>query len=377
MRVLILHASAGAGHRRAAEAVADAFAADPGDHTVVARDILDFTPALFHQSYAKGYLGIVRRAPELWGYMYQHYDKKSLIPWRRKVRATFNKINTFSFFEFYDEFRPDVVVCTHFMPLELLSTKARSRRKVFSTPFYGIVTDFAVHSLWFLENVDCYYVATEEARRNLIRRGQSEDQIVTTGVPIDPVFAETLDRDVACRQIGISTELPVVLILSGGFGVGPTHALVEELGQSETPMQLLVVAGANEDLRLDLEQVAESCNCPVKVFGFVNNMHELISACSVAVTKTGGLTSSEILAKGKPIVVVDPIPGQEQRNCDILLEAGAAVRLYEIADASHKIGALISQPERLKLMGDAAARMGRPHSARAVVKDILSRASAD
>ena len=371
MNILILHASAGNGHRRAAEALARAFENDSRTHRIAVCDILDYTPSIFRTTYAKGYLRLVRHIPELWGYMYAVLDRKGQVPWRRKVRATFNRINAAGFFDFYSELSPDAVICTHFMPLELMATSSRRRRQ--NVPVFGVITDFAVHSLWVDANVEAYYVATEEAARQMIRRGQPQTGTVVSGIPIDPVFVQTRDKTFAREQLGIKPDIPTVLILSGGFGVGPTIELLRSFNSYQSSLQLLVVAGANKELEKKANLTAEELNLWVYVYGFVNNIDLMMDACDLVVSKPGGLTSSEVLAKGKPMVIVDPIPGQEQRNCEYLLERGAAVRLFEVEDAPCKIGNLLNNPARLTAMANAAAHAGHPAAAQEIVEDIKLR----
>lgn len=372
MKVLVLHASAGAGHKRAAEALGKAFAAEKtAQADVTVRDILDFTPPLFRRTYAQGYLDVVRRAPELWSYAYARSDKKSQEPLRKHVRALFNKINAPRFTGFVDELAPDAVVCTHFMPLERLST--RTRHGKFDTPLYCVVTDFAVHSLWIVDRVATYYVANEESRRHLIRKGKKPDDVIVTGIPIDPAFAARKPADAARAALGLVPGVPAVLILSGGFGVGPTVELIAAFKEASRPCQLVVVAGANEKLKKEAENVAGSVGQPVKVFGFVNNIHELMDAADVVITKPGGLTSSEVLAKGKPMIIIDPIPGQEQRNCECLLESGAALRLFDVHDAPYKVERLLSDPKRLEEMRRNARSMGHPSAGHDIVADIIRR----
>lgn len=371
MNVLLLYASAGAGHKRAAEALAAAFRKVEPSAVVSIRDILDFTPALFRKTYAEGYLRIVRRAPELWSYMYADSDRKSLVPWRRQVRATFNKVNAGKFLSYCDEVMPDLVICTHFLPLEMLSTRFRRR----SAPFLyaGVVTDFAVHSLWIFPNIPAYYVATEEARRHMSRAGCPADAIKVTGIPVDPVFAKSEPAAQARRRLGLDPDLPAVLLLSGGFGVGPTAELISSFKDERPACQLLVVAGANVAMKARAELAAAGIRRPVKVFGFVNNMHELMDAADIVVSKPGGLTTSELLTKGKPLVIVDPIPGQEQRNAEYLMEAGAGVRLYDVADAPFRVAELLETPGRLDAMRRSAAAIGHPNAAIDIVQDLLKR----
>jgi processive 1,2-diacylglycerol beta-glucosyltransferase len=371
MKILLLHASAGAGHRRAAEALSKAFLQARPDAEVKVCDILDYTAGIFRKTYSEGYLDLVRKAPELWGYLYSEADRKSDVPWRREIRAVFNKMNTLSFLKFYKEFDPDIAVCTHFMPLQLLTRASRRRRR--HAQVYCAVTDFAVHALWILENTDTYYVAMEEARRHLVRRGQPADRVVVTGIPIDPVFQQGQSKADAQKTLGLPGDLPIVLLLSGGFGVGPTLDLIRAFGQEVPVCRLVVVAGANEKMKQEAEALAATIRTPVVVHGFVTNIHVMIDACDLVISKPGGLTTSEVLAKGRPMLVINPIPGQEQRNCETILEAGAAARLFEVDDAYFKVKSLLEDREHLAQMSSRAKRQGRPGAAAAIVADIMAR----
>ncbi len=371
MKILILHASAGAGHKRAAQALGKGFAEQCPAAQIEIRDILDFTPPIFKKAYGERYLDVVKKVPELWGYMYAQSDRKALDPLRRKLRSFVNKANTIEFSLFYRSFAPDIVVCTHFMPLEIIS--ARIRRGKTGASLFCAVTDFAVHALWIVENVACYYVATEEARRQLTRHGQPAAGVALKGIPIDPVFARGASREDARQRLGIGDGRPVVLVLSGGFGVGPAAELIRAVGGSGADCRLLVVAGSNEELKASAEEAARSVPQPVTVYGFVNNIHELMDAADLIVSKPGGLTTSEVLAKGKPMLIIDPIPGQEQRNCEVLLEAGAAARLFDIEDAGDKISGLLKDKARLARMGRSAAKIGHPSAAADIAGDILKR----
>ncbi len=368
MKILLLHASAGAGHKRAAEALAAALGglgAEP-----VVRDILDFTVPLFRKTYVEGYLDIVRTVPELWGYMYARTDRAAQPPWKKATRSLFNQLNTLTFARFFDRLRPDATVCTHFLPLEILAS--RIPRKGVTTPLHAVVTDFAVHALWICPNVSRYYVATEEARRHTIRKGQPADRVKVTGIPIHPVFSTREPPESARRRLGLKPDLPAILLISGGFGVGPTVQLLRSFRNDACPCQILVVVGKNAAMQRKAEEAARALPIAVKVYGFVENVHELMDAADLVISKPGGLTSSEVLAKGKPLVIVDPIPGQEQRNCEYLLEAGAAVRLFEIEDAPDTIQALLGDRRRLERMARQARLTGKPQAALAIARDILA-----
>jgi processive 1,2-diacylglycerol beta-glucosyltransferase len=371
MKILLLHASAGAGHKRAAQALEKGFRAASPEAEIRVCDILDFTAPLFRKTYGEGYLDVVRKAPELWGYMYAQSDRQASDPIQKKLRSFINKTNTLTFTRFFNDFAPDIAVCTHFMPLEILSSRLQGGTTTAS--LFCSVTDFAVHSLWILENVACYYVATEEARRQLLRRGQPDDRIAVSGIPIDPVFSTGLPPAEARRRLNLDPSQPAVLLLSGGCGVGPAVELIRATGAADLGCRLLVVAGNNAALKEQAEAAARELGIAATVYGFVNNIHELMDAADLVISKPGGLTSSEVLAKGKPMLIIDPIPGQEQRNCEFLLEAGAAARLFDIEDAGFKIRSLLSDAPRLARMGENARRIGHTSAAADIAADILKR----
>ena len=367
MKILILHASAGAGHKRAAEALAAACL--PEGVTPIVHDILEFTPSLFRNTYAAGYLNMVRSAPELWGYLYSLTDRKSQNPWNRRVRTTFNKLNTHAFERFRREVHADAVICTHFLPLEIMSQHLPNNDV--KAPLYGVVTDFAAHSLWSCPNIDGYFTGSEEARRQLIRRGQSPKRTWMTGIPVSPEFVPPTDVVGLRIRLGLLPDLPVILILCGGFGVGSIVDVLGAFAKDPLHAQLVVVTGNNETLQKQATQKARELTMPVMVHGFASNIHELIGAANVVISKPGGLTSAETLAMGCPLVILDPIPGQEQRNGEYLLENGAAVRLVDPFDAPFKVWPLLESPERHRVIKEAALRLARPQAARLIIQQVM------
>lgn len=370
MKILILHASAGAGHKRAAEALVAACKLEGVDS--VLHDILEFTPPLFRTTYAAGYLNMVRSAPELWGYFYSLTDRKSQNPWHRRIRNTFNKLNTHAFERYWKDTQADAVICTHFLPLEILGRrKLKDEAKV---PLFGVVTDFASHALWSCPNVDGYFTGSEEARRQLIRRGQQPGRAWVTGIPVSPEFVPPADVSSLRIRLGLAPDLPVILILCGGFGVGSVVDVLGAFAREPLHAQLVVVTGNNETLHAQVARKARELTMPVMLHGFVHNVHELIGAADLVISKPGGLTSAEVLAMGRPLVIMDPIPGQEQRNAEYLLENGAAVRLVDPLDAPFKVWPILENAERRRILCDAAVRLARPHAARLIVRHVARQA---
>ncbi|MCL2161590.1 MAG: hypothetical protein FWH56_06865 [Betaproteobacteria bacterium] len=363
--LLFLHATAGAGHTRAAEALADASAVLELPAQTV--DTLDCTRKSFKHIYSKSYVNLVQKMPALWGYLYDKYDAKRSDSKSQKFRLLLQKINTKNFLRTIHDIDPAAIVCTHFLPLELLNDLKRKGK--FGLPLIGVVTDISPHSFWVYPHVDRYYVASADSQRELLRKGIPEERIQVSGIPIAPVFADSRPAPKARAALGLPAK-PTVLLMSGGFGVGPIASILHSFAEHTADCSLVVVAGKNAELRAQCEEIAAALPVDVTVYGFVNFIHELLDATDFVVTKPGGLTLSEILAKGKPMMLVAPIPGQEQRNCEYLLERGAATRLYDFADAAYYIDRLLNDSARLRTMSLAAQHIARPHAALEIVRDI-------
>jgi processive 1,2-diacylglycerol beta-glucosyltransferase len=366
--ILLLSASAGAGHVRAAQALERAFQ-HAATRDVRHVDVLDYTTKLARRLNQKAYLDMVERAPQVLGWLYDRLDK----PWKyERGRLIWDRLNTRRFVELVEQARPEWAVCTHFMPAELVSW-LKSRRRL-ATRLAVVVTDFDVHALWLCRDVDRYFVALDETREHLVRLGVPADRVVVSGIPIDPVFAERKDPGVLRRKHGLEPGRTTILVAAGGFGVGPVENLARSLLELKHRAQAVVVCGRSVDLKRRLDRVAASLtggNVTLKVLGYTTEMDELMTAADVLVGKPGGLTTSEALAKGLVPVIVNPIPGQEERNADHLLEQGAAIRCNNLPVLAWKLDSLLGDPERLARMRANVRRLARPDAARQIVEALL------
>ncbi|MGD0744450.1 MAG: glycosyltransferase [Verrucomicrobiota bacterium] len=405
MRVLIATVTAGGGHVAAAAALEEAWRALRPDDAVERVDLVRFFSPLHRKVYADGYVKLVERAPELWGMLFGKTDNPRVARRLGKLRRAFPSSSRKKFTGHLKHFRPDIVLCTHYAPLATLgflktseggvprrSQKCRrgelyesltnrmplkigARRArpsaSWKQPFVAsIVTDFEAHALWMDACVDLYCVAAEETRARLVARGVPAENAVATGIPIAARFSSKPDVKAVRRNYGLRDDLPILLVLSGGFGMGPVAEILAELDKVPQPFQTIVVTGRNEQLRRDL--AAQNRRHPTHVLGFSTNMHELMAAASLIITKPGGLTSSEALALGKPLFILNPIPGQEAANSDFLLERGAAAKVNRVEDLPFRIKQLLGS-KKLAEMAKAAKSLGRPQSAQAVCREVLKR----
>ena len=370
-RVLILSASSGAGHVRAAQALEKAFRAQ-GNCEVEHIDALEHVSKLFQRLYDKAYIRMVRRAPDLMGLLYEQTDK----PWRHpRQRLAIDRLNTQPMIRLLKKIQPDLCVATHFLPAEILAwliakKKLQARHAI-------VVTDYDVHALWLCRTVDRYYVAMQESLEYLANIGVPREKLHVTGIPIDPLFEKLANAADARKKLGLAASEPVLLLSAGGYGVGPLEQLVKDLLALQRPWQIVAIAGKSESLKRRLEELSKDAGKTLSghprlvPVGFTNEMDQYMAAADLLIGKAGGLTTSEALARELPMALVEPIPGQEERNADHLLEAGAAVRCNNLPAAAWKIATLVDQPEKLRAMKQAARAMGHPEAARVIAQDAL------
>ena len=370
-RVLLLSASSGAGHVRAAQALEKAFTAH-GDCRVEHVDVIQHVSKVFQRLYDKTYINMVRRAPNLMGVLYDRTDK----PWKTmRQRLAVDRLNTQPMIRMLKRVQPDLCVATHFLPAEIIAwliakKKLRARNAI-------VVTDYDVHAMWLCRTVDRYYVAIPEAAEYLGGIGVPREIIRVTGIPIDPLFSAAVDRAAARKHLGLDASAPVLLIAAGGYGIGPVEQLVRDLLALQKPWQIVAIAGKSEQVKKKLDAIASSAgnvsggNPRLVPVGFTREMDQYMAAADLLVGKAGGLTTSEALARALPMALIEPIPGQEERNADHLLEEGAAIRCNNLPAAAWKIAGLLNDSPRLIRMKEAARKLGRPNAAAEIAADAL------
>lgn len=368
-KLLVLSVSAGAGHVRAAQALcAQARISHPHwkvDHI----DVMDLVPPVFRALYSESYIKLVERAPLLWSYMYSRSDRRTRASKSDRLRRGIEKLNTRKFDGEVDRLAPDAIICTHFLPAELLSRRIRKQRA--TPPVWVQVTDFDVHGLWLHDHMQGYCVANEEVAQRLQSKGIDAGRINVTGIPIMPSFTGAPSRAIAAAELGLDPAKPVAIMMSGGAGVGGIEILAEQLAAMPGDLQLIALAGRNESLLTRLKQIAAAYPQRLLPMGFTSTIERVMAAADFAITKPGGLTSSECLAMSLPMIVVSPIPGQEERNADFLLESGAALKAVDSASLLYKVRKLIAQPQQLAAMRTRAQSVARPHAASSVL-DIIA-----
>lgn len=367
-KVLVVHASAGAGHTTCALAIHKGLSGIPGISCECV-DVLDYTNALVRWSYRRMYLYMVKYAPRLWSMVYYPLDIDLVYKCIRPFRTVTNRLSSRRFIEYLLKNQPDMIITTHFFPADIVSYL--KREGIIKTRLVSVVTDFGFHAYWLAENADEFIVGGEALKNKLKSKGVEDKRINALGIPIDTKFYKQLNGEVLRKKFGTAKNLLTVLIASGGFGVGPVNDLVKELVSERLPLQLLVVCGRNLQLYNNIKALKNTHGfAALKVFGFVDYMDELMEISHLMISKSGGMTSSEAIAKEVPMIVISPIPGQEMRNCNYLVMSGAAVREDNVSGIKKRIMRLMDNREELGRMKESIMAIKKADANSAIAKMV-------
>ncbi|MFH2138572.1 MAG: glycosyltransferase [Candidatus Omnitrophota bacterium] len=373
MKILIIHASAGAGHVKAAEALSHAFKKNcPEGLSVITIDALDYTNAVFKKSYPAVYIFLVKHFPLLWGACFHFLNFSPLMPIITFFRLIFNKFHGRGLIEYILREKPEVIICEHFFSAQLVSY-LKTAGKFKGYVLCGI-TDFGVHRFWINKGTDYYLVASESTKRELLQKGVEQEKILVTGIPIEQRFSRQCSKDQLRDNLGLDKNLFTILVTSGGFGVGPIEKIVYSLDDMNIDLQILVICGKNNQMYDSLK--ARDFKKKAVVLGYVTNMDECMGAADMIVSKSGGLTVSESLAKGLPMIIIKPIPGQEMRNAEIIEENNIGVRLIDLEEITEKITLFLKDDKKiLNEMRKNTKVIAKPDAANRisqwVIKDLL------
>lgn len=369
--IVFLHASAGQGHQKIAEAAREGFLAEgiPSEKMFLL-DALDRTPSWFKKLYTGLYFNAVKNTPRLWGWSYKISDNPVL--YQGLIRYLRQGVNDWigkGLILEIKERNPAVVISTHFLAPEILG-RMKSRGEITSL-LITVITDFKPQSFWVNPGTDYYWVMSEEGREDLIRRGVKAERIVAGGIPVSLKFRPGGRKNEIRKKEGLNEKKFTILVTSGSFGLGPTLPILEALNEFKDTIQVAVVCGRNEEMKSLLEK--KNYSFSRKIFGFVSNMDELMEASDLLIAKPGGATAAESLAKQIPMVVLDPIPGQETGNAHLLKERNAAFFLGVPRDIRTILRGILDYPEMLGEKGRSLGRLSKPEAARELARFALER----
>lgn len=357
-RILFISAPIGAGHIKAAQAVSQIL---QGKHACQTKlcNVFDFFPPAIGQLILKIYLKILAVFPAIYGTAYGWGNQSRVALFGRELISRFLAKRMLNYI---NEFQPAFIVCTHATPAGLVAWL--KKQGLITVPTAAVITDFIVHRLWVYSEIDYYFVAHSAMSHYLQQYGIAADAIAVTGIPVSNNFSQPNCRDELIDKFKLSQKRKTILIMGGGAGVLPIAKILKVCEQIDRPLQLIAVAGKNQLLYQELVQLATVNKHPVKVLGFIDNVHEFMSVADLFISKPGGMSSAEALAKVVPLIIFRPIPGQEEANTRFLLDNHVALRADSLPELRAVINRLLFEDNsELAALRRQAALLGQPNAA--------------
>ena len=388
MRVLILSATTGGGHMRAANALKDYILGKNPDDVVEIYDTIHYVSPLINKAVTNGYVYLATKTPYIFGSLYKSSDKNT--PINKTVELTFSQLRK-RLAPMIDDFKPDIVVTTHSFAAELVC--ALKTKEGLNVPVISIMTDFAVHKTYINEGVNAYIMSSEEMIQQMLSRGVDRDKLYPFGIPVKSAFLKKIDREKAFEEEGLDPKLPTMLIMAGSFGVTDVLKIYHKIVKSPADFQVIVITGKNEKLYETFEKYLAKIDInntmyeirqanpdikkhtsmrsskhrkpskTTKLLFFTDKVDRYMQMADIIVTKPGGLTVTEAIATGLPMAIFKAIPGQEEQNADYLVKNGMAVRLEKNNKCTELITELIEKPEILESMRENIKKCNKGNSA--------------
>lgn len=356
MRVLILSVTAGYGHNNSAYALSAEL--ESRGASVIVEDFYKQVSYLVYGFVDKGYQFSVRHMRRPYKTAYASLERYE------RARKIFGAINGNKLFlnryaKYLEEHKPDVIIATHVFAAVMLNTLKKNG--VLTTPVLGINTDYCIQPFWE-ETHDIEYIITGSELLNYIaiKKGIPEKLLLPLGLPIRSIFQNTVPKAEAREQLGLDPEMQTVLVMSGSMGYGDMQSAIQEIDQMQIPTQMICICGRNEKLKQQLEELSLRSTCLIT--GFVENVSLYMDAADCIITKPGGLTVTEVLSKRLPMILVDPIPGHEERNAEFFVNNGAAMQVSEHFSVAEAVYYMFSQPQRLQLMQESLSLLSHPRA---------------
>ncbi|MBQ1335354.1 MAG: glycosyltransferase [Selenomonadaceae bacterium] len=371
-KFLIMTASIGSGHIRAAEAVERELRRQfPGDDIQIV-DFMSRKTSIFHGMLKSLYLRMLDFVPNLYDVFYKVSGDGSSGVFAQTMFAV---VMCHTMCRIVKEYEPDVLICTHPFPEGAAALARRlGRRDEFLLA--AVLTDYSLHQIWIYPKVDLYFTATEEMREGLLAKGFSPEQVFASGIAVAENILGAPSREEARRGLGMDADAKAVLLMGGGLGLGGIQESLKDMERIKRPLSLLVIAGRNLELQQKVEQFGRASHHEVKVWGYTDRVYELMSAADILITKPGALTMSEAFVLGLPMLLHEPIPGPETKNAVYASDHGAAVWVHHGESIAEAVEKIVFDEERLGSMRRQALSCARPHAAHDIV-GVLSSLLAD
>jgi len=356
MNILFLPVSAGGGHERAAEAIKERIDLKyPSSKTLIV-DALKYISPLVDRIIIGSYINTIKNTPYIYGKLYRLTDYDSNII---SISKAISKALSRKLQGLINNFNPSAIVCTHPITLQMVSC-LKKRNRVFC-PVIAVITDFTDHMFWKQDYIDAYVVGHEFVKEKMIGMGISPNIIYNLGIPVSMAFLERKNRKKLLSKLGLG-DYATALIMGGSLGFGEIQTAFQMLQKSKKVSQIIAITGKNQKLKAQLENYAQDTQKNVRILGYTKLVADYMEVSDFIITKPGGLTISEALIKELPIFLMSPIPGQEEKNAQFLINSGAAVRITPEDNIDSILRQTVENPLRLRHMKEMSRFLAKPQA---------------
>lgn len=373
MNILIFYASYGGGHLNAAKSIHEYMLHHYQNNTIELIDCMKYVNKTVEKVTTVAYRETAKKAPWVWGRIYSDSQRGPLA----HLSTRSNKIMAIKLLRLLREKKPDLIISTH--PFSSQMCSYLKRKEKITAKIATIMTDFAPHDQWLVGSdfTDFFFVANDKMQNYLISTNIPSDKVFVTGIPLSNRFLQKYDRKQILEHYRLEDRKTNILFFGGGeFGIGKsrTFRIFDYLIQASKDMQIIAIAGKNEKMEAKFKEIVEKNNAMkrVKVLSFTNQVPELMSICDLVVTKPGGMTTTESLASGLPMLIINPIPGQEEENAEFLENKGVGIWLKKDDNIFEIFNRLFADPNTLNEMKKNTQLIGNPYSTRDICHILLN-----
>lgn len=365
--ILLMYITQLSGHHSAALAIEKALKMLQPEIKITNINAFNYTNPVSEKIINRLYMNVIKRTPQIWDYL---YDNPDILKKIKKIKETVHKLNSPKLKNLFDKVCPTAVVCTQAFPCGMVADFKVTYNS--NIPLIAALTDYVPHSYWIYDAVSYYISPSSEVTERLMKKGVPPNKIRTFGIPFDPKFNKNISKDDVLKESGLDPNVPTILIMGGGQGLGPIKTIIKSLEKLERRLQEIIVTGTNIKLYDSLKKQANNYKKKVLVFGYADNVNALMTVADIIITKPGGITTAEALAKNLPMIIINPLPGQEANNTAYLTEQKAAIKIDNPKDINKVISDLIQNPDKIQHLRESAASISKPRASLDIAEFLLN-----
>ncbi|WNC15040.1 MGDG synthase family glycosyltransferase [Brevibacillus brevis] len=359
-KILIFSASIGNGHNQAARAMQESLAEN--GYTSMIIDTLEYISPTFHKILLESYMNLLRLSPKMWGRIYHNTEKSRFFD----MNVLMNKLLANKLKKLINSVQPDAFIATH--PFASCMLSVLKGRNDWKEPIYTIITDYTIHPSWINHHINYYFIGHEQLYYLVDLYRQDHQKFIPMGIPIMRKFRLPLDAEQIRQKLGLKPEQKSMILSGGGLGLGSMEKVLDGLEQMDIPLKVFIMTGTNEKLYRKVS--SRTYRHEVVPLKFINNFHEYLETADLIVTKSGGLTSAEVMSKRVPMIIYNPLPGQEERNSHFLLNNGCAVHANLSEQLIYFIEELLYSTSKVDYMRRMAQKIAKPDAAQRIAEFI-------